>query len=136
MSRKQSRETIFQLIFEYTFIKQENPLSLEDFLLKEKIEEDDKPYITKVYSEVISHYEELVSIIENNLKNYTLNRIYKVDLAILVLAVYELKYSKDTPSSVVINEAVELSKKYSTDKSFSFINGVLASILGKMNDGA
>ena len=136
MSRKQSRETIFQLIFEYTFLKEKNTLSLEDFLLKEKIEEEDKPYITTVYSEVISHYDELISIVEENLKNYTLNRIYKVDLAILVLAVYELKYIKDTPSSVVINEAVELSKKYSTDKSFSFINGVLASILGKMNDGA
>ena len=136
MSRKQSRETIFQLIFEYTFLKKENTLSLEDFLLKDKIEEEDKPYITTVYNEVISHYEELISTVENNLKNYTLNRIYKVDLAILVLAVYELKYSKETPSSVVINEAVELSKKYSTEKSFSFINGVLASILGKMNDGA
>ena len=68
-------------------------------------------------------------IIKDNIEGYELDRIYKVDLAILVLAIYELKFENSTPDKVVLNEAIELSKKYSTDKSFSFINGVLAKIL-------
>lgn len=137
MSRKVARETTFQLIFEYVFMKQKNPLTLEDFLLLEKIEDDDKTYIQSTYEGIVKEYERIVKMIEDNLKNYTLNRIYKVDLAILVLAVYELKFNKDTAPSVVINEAVELAKKYSTDKSFSFINGLLASIVnGTDENGA
>ena len=69
-----------------------------------------------------------MTIIKDNTEGYELDRIYKVDLAILVLAVYEIKY-QDTPKNVVVNEAVELSKKYSTDKSYSFVNGVLAKVL-------
>ena len=59
-----------------------------------------------------------------------IDRIYKIDLAILVLATFELKFSSEKLSaSAIINEAVELSKKYSTDKSYSFINGVLAKVV-------
>ena len=64
-------------------------------------------------------------------KGYDIDRIYKVDLAILVLAVFEIEFEKSTPQNVVINEAVELAKKYSTDKSYSFINGVLAKVINK-----
>ena len=74
------------------------------------------------------HYDELISIVKENTIGYELERIYKVDLAILVLAVFEIKYS-ETPRNIVINEAVELAKKYSTDKSYSFINGVLAKVI-------
>ncbi|MDD4211431.1 MAG: transcription antitermination factor NusB [Clostridia bacterium] len=129
MSRTFARETTFKLVFEYAFLKQINPLTLEDFLLLEKITEDDKVYIKQTYSKIASNYDEILALIEKNLKNYTLGRIYKTDLAILILATYEIKFAKDTVPSIVINEAVELSKKYSTDKSFSFVNGVLASIV-------
>ena len=63
------------------------------------------------------------------MKGYTIDRLYKVDLAIIILAVIEVKYVKETPKEVVINEAVELAKKFSTEKSPKFINGVLADIL-------
>ena len=70
-------------------------------------------------------------MIKSNVVGYEVDRIYKIDLAILVLAIYELKFaSGDVQPSVVINEAVELSKKYSTEKSYSFINGVLAKVIG------
>jgi len=129
MSRTLARETTFKLVFEYAFLKQINPLTLEDFLLLEKITEDDKVYIKQTYKCIAENYDSILSLIEKNLKNYTLGRIYKTDLAILILATYEIKFAKQTAPSVVINEAVELSKKYSTDKSFSFVNGVLASII-------
>lgn len=131
MSRKAARETAFKLIFEYLFLKQTNPLSLEDYLLLEKITEEDKNYIEVVYENVVKNYDAILEVIEANLKNYTISRIYKIDLAILVLATYEIKFLRNTPPSIVINEAVELCKKYSTDKSFSFVNGVLAAIVKK-----
>ena len=80
---------------------------------------------------VNANYDSILDIIKNNVVGYELDRIYKIDLAILVLAVYELKFaSNEVQPSIVINEAVELSKKYSTDKSYSFINGVLAKVIG------
>ena len=75
------------------------------------------------------NYESILDVIKENTEGYDLERVYKVDLAILVLAVFELIYDKSTPQNVVINEAVELSKKYSTEKSYSFINGVLAKVV-------
>ena len=72
--------------------------------------------------------EELNKVISSHLKGYTLERIFKIDLAILKLAIYEIEYMKEKPA-VVINEAVELSKRYSTDNSYKFINGVLANIV-------
>ena len=70
------------------------------------------------------------------MKDYTISRIYKVDLVILKLAVFELLFSTEkTPTKVVINEAVEMAKKYSTDNSFRFVNGVLASISKGEIDG-
>ena len=63
------------------------------------------------------------------MKGYTINRLFKIDLAIITLAVIELKFIKENPKEVVINEAIELAKKYSTEKSPRFINGVLADIV-------
>ena len=63
-----------------------------------------------------------------NIKGYTLDRLFKVDLAILIMATYELKFYKQNSVKIVANEAVELAKKYSTEKSYSFINAVVASI--------
>ena len=84
---------------------------------------------------MILRNKEICDIISKHLKGYTLNRIYKVDLSILKIAVYEIMFSNlQTPNSVVINEAVELAKKYSTDKSYSFVNGILASIVGGEKD--
>jgi len=128
MSRKVARETAFKLVFEYAFNKQMNPLTLEDFLQLEKITEQNKTFINNVYKGVIDNYQKILDIIEKHLKNYTLSRIYKIDKSILILATYELVFDKSTAPSVIINEAVELSKKYSTEKSFSFINGILAVI--------
>ncbi len=131
MSRKKARDLSFKLIFEYEFLKTRNSLSLEDFLLSESISEEDKDYITSVYDGYLENYDKVSKIISDNLKGYTIDRVYKVDLAILALAVYEIEFVKDTPVKIVINEAVNLSKKYSTDNSYKFVNGVLAKIVNK-----
>jgi len=129
MARILARSLCFKLIFEYEFQKEKNEITLEEFLNSSDLEEKDKEYIKNVYDGVIAHQDEILSIIQANLKDYTISRIYKTDLAILTLAIYEIKFLKDNPSKVIINEAVELSKKYSTDKSYSFVNGILASVV-------
>ncbi len=128
MSRIKARETCFKLIFEYEFLKQKNQVTLDEFLLSKDIEGDDAEYIVKIYEGIMQKDDELNEKIKSHLKNYTLERIFKIDLAILKLAIYEIDYLNEKPS-IVINEAVELSKKYSTDNSYKFINGLLATIV-------
>lgn len=128
MSRIKARETCFKLIFEYEFLKQKNEITLDEFLSSKDIEESDRDYVVEIYDGVLSKEQELDEKIAKYLKGYTLERIFKVDLAILKLAIYEIDYLGEKPS-IVINEAVELAKRYSTDNSYKFINGVLASIV-------
>ena len=129
MSRILARENCFKLMFEYEFLKERNDISLLTFLETDDLSAEEKQFVSDEYDGLIAKNEELESIISKYLKGYTLSRIYKVDLAILKIAVYEMLFSDaKTPVGVVINEAVELAKKFSTDKSFSFVNGVLASI--------
>ena len=71
----------------------------------------------------------LVSIINSKLQSYSPDRVYRIDRAILACATVELYFYKKTPIKVVINEAVEMAKKYSTEKSYSFVNGILRSIV-------
>ena len=86
----------------------------------------------KFYEELFNSFkenqDEIEAIIKSNCEGYDLDRIYKVDLALLYLAAVELKFIK-TPPQVVINEVLNISKKYSTDKSGSFINGVLSKVV-------
>ena len=127
MSRKKSREFAFRLVFEKFFHTPNDDCldEMEDIVL----DDEDKSFVNKLLEGVNENYDEIISIVKANIEGYELERIFKVDLAILVLAIYEIKFLKETPEKVIINEAVELSKKYSTDKSYSFINGVLAKVL-------
>ena len=128
MSRKKSREYAFRLVFEKFFHEPDThfPDDMEDIVL----EEEDRDFVNHLIGGINQNYDSIMETIKTNTVGYELERIYKIDLAILVLAVFELKYD-DTPKNVVINEAIELSKKYSTDKSYSFINGVLAKIVNE-----
>ena len=129
MSRILARENCFKLMFEYEFLKERNDVSLLTFLETDDLTDDEKQFVSLEYDGLLEKNDELERIISKYLKDYTISRLYKVDLAILKVAVYEMLFSSEkTPVNVVINEAVELAKKFSTEKSFSFVNGVLASI--------
>jgi len=126
MSRKKSREYSFRVVFEKFFHEPEIEFDDEEFV----IADEDREFVNSLIGGVNENYDDILSIIKENTEGYDIERIYKVDLAILVLATFELRFSSnEVPPSVIINEAVELSKKYSTDKSFSFINGVLAKVV-------
>ena len=89
-------------------------------------------YIKNIRLGIEEKHEEIDAIIEKNLKNWKIERISKVNLAILRIAVYEMKYVDDVPDKVALNEAIEICKKYSDEKSVSFVNGVLDAILKSM----
>ena len=119
MGRVETREELFKRVFAYS-LTGEVELEVEE---NEKIEKD---YLQRAYDHIVKNYDELVGEISLFTKGYQISRVYKVDLALLIVAVYEIKNEKDIPTAVSINEALNLAKKYSTEKSAGFINGVLA----------
>ena len=124
MSRHDARDIAFKLIFSYTFDKEKNIEAFEEYTISS--DADDKAYINEVYYGVIEHYDELMEDIKNSAEKFEINRIYKTDLAIILLALYEIKYISSIPYKVSVDEAVNFAHKYSTDKSGKYINGVLA----------
>jgi len=130
--RRVARESVFKLVFEYTFYGEANEGTLELLTSGADLTEDDKQYIKDTYEGVTSSEDELRGVIEAHLSGYTLDRIYRPDYAVLLLATYELK-QKTAPVPVIVNEAVELSKRFGTDKSGAFVNGVLAKVAKDLN---
>lgn len=127
MKRRQAREEAFILIFE----KQFNPLTNEEILQTAEEVRDLKPddYIKSVFNGVYENIEQLDNIISENSIGWKLNRISKVSLCILRLAIFEIKFIDSIPASVSVNEAVELAKKYATPDDASFINGILSTVI-------
>ena len=131
--RKLAREVAFMKIYESLFISNEDDMNI--FFDLEKLDKkEDQDFANELVSLYFAHKNEVDEKISNNLKDFSLDRIYKIDRAIISLAVSEFFYYKKTPIGVIINECVDLSKKYGTDKSYSFVNGILKSIL-KEDDG-
>ena len=133
MNRTTMRESAFKLIYSLEIQKQDNLKEQIDLYFEsENIENKPaKDYIEDAVLGIEKHKEDIVGLIEKNLKSdWKIERISKIDLAILKLAIYEIKY-KEIPFKVVINEAVELAKKYGEDSSKNFVNGILASIVNK-----
>lgn len=131
MSRRETRETAMKLLFQMSINKEDSSEVIDNF--KENSEEEvqnvDFSYVSEVIRGVQDNLSFIDEVIEKNLRNWKIDRIPKIDLAILRLAVFEIKYKEEVPQNVAINEAIELSKKYCDDKSFPFINGVLDSII-------
>ena len=133
MNRTAIRESAFKLIYSLEIQKQDNLKEQIDLYFEsENIENKDaREYIEDAVLGIEEHKEEILGLIEKNLKSdWKIDRISKIDLSILKLAIYEIQY-KDIPFKVVINEAVELAKKYGEDSSKNFVNGILASIVNK-----
>ena len=123
--RRASREYVFKLVFEYTFYGAENDTTLEFMLSDADLTEEDKAYIRERYDGVAANAERLKALLASKLERYTVDRLYRPDMVVLLIALYELEKG-DTPVGIVVNEAVDLAKKYGTEKSGGFVNGVLA----------
>lgn len=135
MSRKVARELSFKVIFSINFQSEDEEIeSLINNLENETkdITKEDKEYIKEIVTGIKENKDKLDEIIKKYLKEWTMDRISKTDLAILRLAVYEIMYREDIPYKVSVNEAVELAKSFSDDQSPSFINGVLAGVISSL----
>jgi len=133
MTKKRTRENVYIMLFQTNFYQEEDRIEQAELYL-EGLEESDatnkaKSVIRERYLAVLEHLEEIDQKIEEKARGWALSRIAKSDLTILRLAVFEILFDEDVPNSVAINEAVELAKLYGGDKSYSFVNGVLASIV-------
>ena len=134
MKRSELREHIFRMIFGYEFNSDAEMPEQMQLYFEQLDEEDGLPteaevtYIREKALNVILKTEEIDEMLNTNTKGWKTSRMNKVDLSILRLAVYELKWDDEIPAGVAIDQAVELAKKYSGDDGPSFINGVLAKL--------
>jgi len=131
MARPIAREAAMQLVFEQLFGGEGETEALVD-LIDYTPGESDRQYIDAVVAGVKEHAADLDAEIASCLRGWTIQRLSRVDLSILRLSVFEMKYA-GLPAAVSINEAVELTRKYSNETSCSFVNGVLGTISRKMS---
>ena len=131
MTRRECREHLMILLYQVEFHKLEELDEQVSNYLGSIIapKSDDVAYIRNKYHNVLAHMEEIDSILESASDGWKLKRMAKVDLSIMRLAVYEMKYDEEIPVSVAINEAVEIAKKYEDGKVVSFINGILGAFV-------
>ncbi|EAE9572042.1 TPA: transcription antitermination factor NusB [Listeria monocytogenes] len=123
MKRREAREKALQALFQIEL----NEMAL-DQAIKNIMEDEQDDYMEKLVEGVMANKAEIDAIIEPNLDNWRMDRLSKVDLSLLRLSVYEIKYLDDVPNRVSLNESIEIAKIYSDEKSSKFINGVLANI--------
>lgn len=130
MKRTELREHIFKMLFQIEFNEMdEMPEHLQLYFASlENATEQDKEYIENKYHAVVEKVFEIDDLINEKCEGWKTTRMNKVDLTILRLAVYEIKWDEDVPTGVAINEAVELSKRFSGEEGPAFVNGVLAKI--------
>lgn len=132
MGRRELREQIFKLLFRVEFNKLEDMPEQEKLFFEEEenvATEEDEQYIVNKYEKIISKLNVIDDMINKEAKGWETTRMGKVDLTLIRLAVYEIKYDDEIPTGVAINEAVELAKKFGQDSSPSFVNGVLAKLV-------
>ena len=135
MKRSAIRELAFRLIYSLEIQKTEELEEQAELYLEcNDVEDDDaKEYIKDVIIGIKENIIEIQELIEKNLKaDWKLDRISKIDLSLLKLAIYEIKY-KQLPYKVAINEVLELAKKYGEETSKNFINGILASVVKELD---
>lgn len=130
MSRTELREHIFRMLFRIEFNNEEEMKEQEAFYFEELEEATgkDQEYILNKYRAIVERKEEIDALLNEVTEGWKTSRMNRVDLTILRLATYEVKWDADIPTGVAINEAVELAKKYSSDDGPSFVNGVLAKV--------
>lgn len=127
MNRRESREQAFVFIFEKSF---NTDMSLEELIENAELADDTvtDDFAVRLFNGVYNNIAELDDVISKHLNGWTINRIPRVTLCLLRLAVYQMNMCEDIPVSVAINESVELAKKFATEEDASYLNGVLGSI--------
>lgn len=129
MGRKQAREGTMQLLFQMEINEDYSNEALDIYLDNFTFDKLETKYILEATSSIKENLEVIDEHIGSHLEGWELERLAKVDLTVLRIAIYEILYREDIPIEVAINEAVEIVKKFSSEESFKFVNGVLGSFV-------
>lgn len=129
--RVQAREAAFKIIFAQQFHDECTQAFRNAVYRSEKLEEADRAYAERLCSAVAEHRDELSAILAEKVVRFAEYRIYPADRSALLIALAEIKYFDDIPPVVSVSEAVALARKYSTERSAEFVNGVLAGVINQ-----
>lgn len=134
MGRRNAREKLMTLLYQMEISQSTADEVIEDFEENNEIKfnDEDYEYIKDCLRGIEKRLQTLDEYIEKYAQGWKLNRIAKVDMSIMRLAIYEMLYRVDVPNPVAVNEAIELAKKYGTDNSPSFINGILGKVIEEL----
>lgn len=134
-TRRKSREAALQFLFQDDFLDQDRSLDgigleqrFADFSLLYQINKKARPYAIELLSGIVDQIERIDTAINEHATNWRLERIAATDRNLLRVGIYELMYGEDVPAQVAINEAVEIAKRFGSEESPSFINGVLDAV--------
>ena len=132
MSRRSARDTAFRLFYEYAINGELNPATMDVMrdCFDKGMNDNAWNYVNNIISKYKSNSQRIDDLIQKNSKGWNVSHMSKVDLSILRLGVCEIEYFDEIHTHITINECVELAKKYSSDKSSKFVNGVLAGVVG------
>lgn len=133
MSRRLAREELFKLLFEAE-MNEVKPIAITgEYFTREGSElgESEKEFIEKYSKGISLHNDEIMAVIEEKMTGWSYDRVGNIEKALLKFSVYEILF-EETPHEIVINETVELAKKYGDEKSHEFINGVLAKVVSSV----
>ena len=125
--RTLARENMFRLAFSFEFTKEVDEQALQEFCQEDGTDKSDAEYLKEFYSVYVKNYNEIWAKLKDNLIEKNIDRIYKSDIVVILCTICEIDFVK-TPSKVAINEAVNIAKKFGTEQSGKFVNGILGTI--------
>lgn len=134
MSRRVAREELFKIVFESELSEVKIDETLESYLKRDdtSLNTNEKEFIEKYSKGMLINDEKIVETLKENITGWSLERIGNVEKSLLKISTYEILF-EDVPAEIVVNEVVELAKKYGDEKSHEFINGVLAKVVAEKN---
>jgi N utilization substance protein B len=130
--RRRSRESALQVLYQRDITEQNGRIGLARFREHFSLKGEEDPFMERLVQGVLDHCEELDRLIGQYSENWRLDRIAPIDRTILRLAIFEFLYCEDIPVKVTLNEAVDLGKRYGSENSGGFINGILDRILNEV----
>jgi N utilization substance protein B len=135
-ARRKARELALQMLFQRDISGNQPEQIIDTFEELQKSKPNTREFATKIFRGTVAHVDQIDGMIQNQAENWRLTRMAAVDRNIIRMSVYEFLHETDTPKLVIIDEAIEIAKKYGTQKSGQFINGILDGILKRYNLGA
>jgi N utilization substance protein B len=131
-ARRKARELALQMLFQHDMSGNEPDMITDTFEDLQKSKPNTREFAVRIFRGTVDHLTEIDEMIQAQAENWRLSRMAVVDRNIIRMSVYEFMHEKDTPKLVIIDEAVEIAKKFGTQKSSQFINGILDGILKRL----